>query len=73
MKRYLLKRILFSLFALFVVVGTVMILVYSLIDRELIFVGDPNITKRNNNELVVYKVQQYQNMVISIITPLVLI
>lgn len=60
MKRYLLKRILFSLFALFVVVGTVMILVYSLIDRELIFVGDPNITKRNNNELVVYKVQQYQ-------------
>ncbi len=59
MKRYLLKRILFSLFALFVVVGSVMILVYSAIDRELIFVGDTTISKKYNNELEVYKIDKY--------------
>ena len=60
MKRYLLKRILFSLFALIVVVGIVMVLVYSLIDRSLIFVGDPMVTKKANNELEIYHLQQWQ-------------
>ena len=60
MKKYLLKRILFSIFALLVVVGTVMVLVYSAIDRELVFVNDPMVTKRANNELAMYKYQQWQ-------------
>ena len=61
MKKYLLKRILFSIFALFVVVGTVMVLVYSLIDRELIFVNDPVMIKKKYNEVEVYKLQKYED------------
>ena len=60
MKKYLLKRILFSIFALFSVVGIVMILVYSLIDRSLIFANDPTIAKKANNELEIYKIQKYE-------------
>ncbi|MCQ2087841.1 MAG: ABC transporter permease [Bacilli bacterium] len=60
MKKYLLKRILFSIFALFSVVGIVMVLVYSLIDRSLIFANDPTIAKKANNELEIYKIQKYE-------------
>ena len=40
MKKYMLKRILFSIFSLIVVVMIVMILVYSLIDKKVIFQSD---------------------------------
>ena len=40
MKRYLGKRILFSIFSLIVVVATVMLLVFSVINRNVIFQMD---------------------------------
>ena len=61
MKKYLLKRILFSIFAIFVVVGTVMVLVYSLIDRELIFVNDQVLLKKKYNEAEIYKLSKYKD------------
>lgn len=60
MKRYLLKRILFSIFSLVVVTGTVMLLVYSLLNRELLFVGDDNYTtKYKESDKEYYAYSQY--------------
>ena len=60
MKKYMAKRILFSIFSLFVVVMVVMLLVYSLIERSVIFQQDDTWNKRNNNERTVYEYTQYQ-------------
>ena len=60
MKKYLTKRILFSLFSFVVVVLIVMILVYGLIDRRVIFQMDDTWNKRSNNDRVVYEYSQYQ-------------
>ena len=60
MKKYLLKRILFSVFSLLVVVWTVMLLVYALIDRSVIFQTDDVWNKRSNNDRAVYEYTQYQ-------------
>ena len=60
MKKYMFKRILFSLFSLFVVVMVVMLLVYSLIERSVIFQQDDTWNKRSNNERTVYEYTQYQ-------------
>ena len=60
MKKYMLKRILFSLFSLFVVVMVVMLLIYSLIDRRVIFQTDDVWNKRSGNDRVVYEYAQYE-------------
>ena len=60
MKKYMLKRILFSIFSLLVVVMVVMLLVYSLIDRKVIFQTDDTWSKKSGNDRVVYEYQQYQ-------------
>ncbi|MCR4676354.1 MAG: ABC transporter permease [Sphaerochaetaceae bacterium] len=60
MKKYLLKRILFSIFSLLVVILTVMLLVYSLIDRRVIFQTDDVWNKRSNNERSFYEYTMYQ-------------
>lgn len=60
MKKYLLKRILFSIFSLLVVILTVMLLVYSLIDRRVIFQTDDVWNKRSNNERTFYEYTMYQ-------------
>lgn len=60
MKKYMLKRILFSLFSLIVVVMTVMILVYSLTERSVIFQTDTVWIKKNFNEKTEYEYRQYQ-------------
>ncbi|MCR4778261.1 MAG: ABC transporter permease [Lachnospiraceae bacterium] len=60
MKKYLFKRILFSIFSLLVVVGVVMILVYSLIERSVIFQTDDIWNKKSNNDRAVYEYAQYQ-------------
>ena len=60
MKRYLLKRILFSLFSLLVVTGTVMLLVYNLMDRSAILATDPNRNKYTGNSLVVHDYGLYE-------------
>lgn len=60
MRKYILKRILFSVFSLFVVIWTVMLLVYSLTDRSVIFQTDDVWNKRSNNDRTLYEYTQYQ-------------
>ena len=55
MKRYMGKRILFSIFSLLVVVATVMLLVYSLINRNVIFQQDDMWNKKSSNDRAVYE------------------
>ena len=57
--RYLWKRILFSIFSLFVVVLAVMTLVYSLIDRSAIFQTDDVWNKRSGNDRTYYEYTMY--------------
>lgn len=60
MGKYILRRVLFALFSLLVVVMTVMLLVYSLIDRRVIFMADDVWNKRSNNEQAYYEYVQFQ-------------
>ena len=60
MKKYMLKRILFSIFSLLVVVMVVMFLVYTCIQRNVIFQTDDVWNKKSNNDRVVYEYVQYQ-------------
>ncbi|MBQ3760940.1 MAG: ABC transporter permease [Clostridia bacterium] len=60
MKRYMLRRILFSIFSLLVVIVVVMLLVYTLINRNVIFQTDDVWNKKSWNDRTVYEYQQYQ-------------
>ena len=60
MKKYMFKRILFSIFSLLVVVMLVMLLVYTMIERSVIFQQDDVWNKRNNNDRTMYEYAQYQ-------------
>ena len=59
MKNYMLKRILFSVFSLLVVIATVMLLVYSLINRNVIFQMDDTWNKKSSNDRTIYEYTQY--------------
>ena len=60
MGKYLAKRILFSIFSLLVVILVVMMLVYSLIDRNVIFQTDDLWNKKNGNDRTYYEYVQFQ-------------
>lgn len=60
MRKYLLKRILFSIFSLIVVVAVVMLLVYTCIHRDVIFQTDDMWNKKNLNDRTMYEYQMYQ-------------
>lgn len=60
MTKYVLKRLLFGIFSVFVVAFIVMTLVFTAIDRETIFNQDSMITKLNGNELTVYKYRKWK-------------
>lgn len=60
MKKYVFKRILASIFSLLVVVAVVMLLVYSAIERNVIFQQDDIWNKRSNNDQKMYEYAQYQ-------------
>ena len=60
MTKYLLKRILRSLFSVIMVVAIVMILIYSCLDRTLIFMTDPLYSKMSSNGKTVYMMQQWE-------------
>lgn len=60
MKKYMVKRILFSIFSLLVVTMVVMFLVYTGINRNVIFQMDDVWNKRNGNDRTVYEYIQYQ-------------
>ncbi|MBQ9036560.1 MAG: ABC transporter permease [Erysipelotrichaceae bacterium] len=61
MTKYLLKRLLHGLFSVVAVVALVMMLIYSLMDRNLIFANDPQYTKLNNNIKKIYQYQQWKS------------
>ncbi len=60
MTKYLLKRLLHGLCSIVVVVAIVMVLIYSLLDNQLIFAADTTYTKQQNNAKVAYSYRKWQ-------------
>ena len=60
MRKYIWKRIFFSILSLLVVAWAVMLLIYSLTDRSAIFQTDDIWNKKSNNDRVMYEYTQYQ-------------
>lgn len=55
MKRYILTRIVKSIFSIFIVVSIVLVMIYTLIPRNKIFDNDPAIKKMKDDALITYK------------------
>ncbi len=60
MTKYLINRILRSICSVIIVVGIVMLMVYSALDRNLIFAADPNYSHVKSNAKEVYMMQQWE-------------
>ena len=60
MTKYLLNRLLRGVFSIIIVVGIVMVLIYSMLNRDLIFANDPNFTKQRSNGKEIYMMQQWE-------------
>ena len=60
MTKYLFKRLLHGLFSVVIVVAIVMLLIYSLMNRDLIFAKDTMYTKKQANQLVTYKYEKWE-------------
>ncbi|WP_322199106.1 ABC transporter permease [Acutalibacter intestini] len=60
MTKYILKRLIHGLLSIVVVVGIVMVLVYTALNRQLIFAADQNYTKLQNNAQTVYTYRKWQ-------------
>ena len=60
MTKYLLNRIIRGLFSIIIVVLIVMLLIYSCLDRKMIFSKDSSWTKMKSNSKVVYEYQQWE-------------
>ena len=60
MTKYLFKRLLHGLVSVVIVVGCVMTMIYSLMDRNLIFAQDATYSHQSNNQKKVYKYQKWE-------------
>lgn len=60
MAKYLLKRILYGIFSIVAVVACVMIMIYALLDRNLVFASDPVFSHQNNNQRTTYKYSKWE-------------
>ena len=60
MTKYLLRRVLHGLVSIVIVVGIVMVLIYSLLDRQLIFAMDPVYQQQGNNQKTTYKYRRWE-------------
>ena len=60
MGKYILKRLLHGVFSAVCVVIIVMVLVYSLLDRSVIFGADPNYSKMQSNARTTYEQSRYE-------------
>ncbi len=58
--KYLVKRILHGILSIIAVVAVVMILVFTLGNRDLIFASDPLFTKQSNNNRTIYKYRMWE-------------
>lgn len=61
MGKYLFFRLLRGVLSVIIVVAVVMVLIYGLLDRNLIFAKDSAYTHQKNNAKEVYKYQQWEN------------
>ncbi|MGM9593935.1 MAG: ABC transporter permease [Candidatus Onthomonas sp.] len=61
MGKYFLKRLLHGIVSIIIVVGIVMVLIYSLLDRNLVFAKDSKYTKVTNNVKTVYKYDKWES------------
>ena len=60
MTKYVLKRLLHGAFSIVVVILIVMVLVYGLMDRNLVFAKDGGYTKQSNNTKTIYMYQKWE-------------
>ncbi len=60
MKKYMVKRIIGGLLSIVAVAAIVMLLIYSLMDRSMIFQSDPMIIKKVNNDKEFYKYTKWK-------------
>ena len=60
MTKYLLRRVLHGLVSIVIVVGIVMVLIYSLMDRQLIFAMDPVYQQQGNNQKTTYRYRRWE-------------
>ena len=60
MTKYLIKRILHGLVSVVIVVGIVMLLIYSALDRQLIFAMDPTYKQLGNNQKETYMYRKWE-------------
>ncbi len=60
MTKYLIKRILYSIFSVIVVVAIVMVMIYSMMDRKLIFAADSTYSNLGNNAKTVYQYRRWE-------------
>ena len=61
MARYLISRILRGIGSVIVVTAVVMVMIYSSLDRNLIFANDPVFSHQKSNAKEVYMMQQWEN------------
>ena len=60
MTKYLIQRILKALISVIIVVGVVMVMIYSFLNKQSIFATDPVFTKQKSNAKEVYMMQQWE-------------
>ena len=60
MRKYLINRILRALLSIIIVVGVIMVMVYSFLDKESIFAEDPVFSKQRLNGRETYMMQQWE-------------
>ena len=60
MGKYFLKRLLHGLLSIIIVVAVVMVLIYSMLDRALVFSGDPVFSHQKNNSREAYQYSKWE-------------
>ena len=61
MTKYLIRRLVHGLVSVIIVVAIVMVLIYSCLDRQLIFARDPVYTQLGNNQKIVYQYRKWED------------
>lgn len=61
MTKYLLRRLLHGLISVIIVVAIVMLLIYSALDRQLIFAKDSVFSQLGNNQKIVYQYRKWED------------
>lgn len=60
MTKYLISRIIRSLISVVIVVGVIMTMIYTMLDKRSIFATDPVFTKQKSNAKEIYMMQQWE-------------